>query len=126
MKKYFFAALAAAFATATFAAILTVSWTNATQNTDNTAIPASGPGSIASTRIEYGSCAGTNVFGTKAGEVTVTGQGTTASLPNLGPGTYCARAFHTNTYGEESGPSNVASKTIAAPVPKPPSNFSLG
>lgn len=113
------------------AAVLTVTWTHPSQNTDNTAIPATGPGSIASTRVEYGTCApgstpAAPVFGSKSGEVVVTGQAQTTPLPNLGPGTYCGRAFTTNTYGEESAASNVAQKTINAPVPKPPTNFSLG
>lgn len=124
MKKLLPFILLAASAIAA-AATLSTSWTNPTQNTDSSAIPATGPGSIASTRVEYGSCSGT-AFGTKSGEVTVQGAATTASIPNLGPGTWCARAYTTNTYGSESGPSNVASKVIAAPTPNPPTGFSLG
>lgn len=105
------------------AATFNVSWNNATQNTDSSPIPASGPGSIVSTRIEYGSCSGT-AFGTKQGEFTVTGQAETGTTPDLAPGTYCLRAFHRNTYGQESGPSNVAQKVVAAPTPRPPSGFS--
>lgn len=107
------------------AAALNVTWTNPVQNTDNSAIPASGPGSIASTRIEYGTCNGA-AFGTKLGEVVIAGQAESGVLPNLAPGTYCARAFTKNTYGEESDTSGVAQKVIAAPKPKPPSGFSWG
>lgn len=117
--------LLAGFVTVTLAATANVSWQNPTQNTDNTAIPASGPGSIASTRIEYGTCIAT-AFGTKLGEFIVTGQAEAGVSPDLAPGTYCARAYTKNTYGTESDSSNVAQKVIAAPKPKPPSNFSLG
>lgn len=112
-------------AVAAYAATVNVSWTNATKNTDDSSIPSSGPGSIASTRVEIGTCNGT-AFGTKVGEFTVQGAATTATSPNLQPGTWCARAFHTNTYGSESGPSNVAVKVIAAPTPQPPSGFTFG
>lgn len=107
------------------AATVTVRWQNPTQNTDDSAIPASGPGSIASTRIEYGTCSGA-AFGTKLGEFIVTGQAEAGVSPDLAPGTYCGRAYTKNTYGEESGASNVAQKVISAPKPKAPSNFSWG
>lgn len=125
MRKFIALVAGALLSVGAFAAVLTVTWTNATQNTDGTAIPATGPGSIANTRVEYGTCNGT-AFGTKVGEVVVAGSATTTPTPNLAPGTYCGRAIHINTYGEESAPSNVATKTINAPVPRPPSNFSLG
>lgn len=49
------------------AADITTTWTYPTQNTDGSAIPASGAGSIASSRVEWGTCAGA-AFGTKLGE----------------------------------------------------------
>jgi predicted phage tail protein len=101
------------------AGTLTATWTNPTTNTDSSAIPVSGAGSLTGTRVEYGSCVGT-AFGTKAGEVSVTAPATTATTPDLAPGTYCLRAFSKNTYGSESAPSGVASKTISAPTPSPP------
>jgi hypothetical protein len=104
------------------AATFTVSWNNATQNTDGTAIPASGPGSIVSTRIEYGTCNGT-AFGTKQGEWVVTGSVESAPTPDFAPGTYCLRNFQRNTYGNESGASNVFQKVVPAPTPKPATNF---
>ena len=38
----------------------TVSWTNPTQNTDDSAIPATGPGSLTGTNIYYGICTSNN------------------------------------------------------------------
>jgi hypothetical protein len=106
---------------AAHASTATLSWTLPTQNTDGSAIPATGPGSIASTRVEWGSCAGANVFGTKAGEVTVSAPGTSTTIAALAPATtYCFRAFARNTYAAESAASNVASKAMPTPVPNPP------
>lgn len=102
------------------AADATVSWTNPTQNTDNSAIPATGPGSLTGTRVEYGTCAGT-AFGTKAGEVIVTAPATSATITGLSDAaTYCFRAFSRNTFNAESAASNVVSKVMPTPTPKPP------
>lgn len=113
-----------AVATAAVAGTVGLSWTNPAQNTDGSAIPASGPGSIASTRIEWGTCSGT-AFGSALGEFVVQGAAESATTPDLPPGTYCLRAFSRNSYGKESGPSAVAQKTIEAPTPRPPGNFSI-
>ena len=122
LQGYVVVALIALASSLAIAATINASWTNATQNTDGSAIPATGAGSLVSTTVEYGTCNG-NAFGTKIGEVTSAGTG--AVTPNLGPGRYCARAFHTNTYGEVSDPSAVGIKVIASPKPNPPSNFSF-
>ena len=37
--------------------------------------------------------------------------------------TVCTRAFAKNTFGSESGASNVASKAIPAPIPNPPTGL---
>jgi hypothetical protein len=104
---------------AALAANVTASWTHPTQFTDGTSLPLS---SIASTRVEYGSCSGT-AFGTKAGEVVVPAPATSITINNFAPGTHCFRAF-TRTVaaagGLESGPSGVATKVIAFPPPNPP------
>jgi hypothetical protein len=100
------------------AATVTVTWVLPTTNTDGSTIPATGAGSLASVRVEYGTCNGT-AFGTKAGEVSRPGNSTTATL-NLQPGTTCVRAFATNTYGIESPASNVASKVVDPPTPNAP------
>lgn len=100
------------------AATVTVTWTPPTTNTDESPIPATGEGSLTNYRIEYGTCIGA-AFGTKAGEVTRPAPATSATL-NLNPGTTCVRVSVANTYGNESAPSNVASKVVAPPTPKPP------
>lgn len=86
-----------------------------TKNTDGTAIPATGPGSISGIRIEYGSCSGT-AFGTKAGELNMTppNMSTVLSMP---PAQYCFRAYAKNTYGTESAPTNVLVYTLKPPTP---------
>jgi hypothetical protein len=107
-----------AFSSAAVADTSTVSWTDPTTNTDGTAIPATGPGSIALRRVEYGSCNGT-AFGTRSGEVVVLTPGP-AIIQNLSRATtYCYRVFVTNTYGAESAASNVVAKTTTIPVPNP-------
>jgi len=105
------------------AATVVVTGTNPTQNTDDSAIPATGAGSLTNLRIEYGTCSAPNVFGVKAGEVSrvagAPGSNFSQTL-NLNPGTSCVRALVSNTYGVESAPSNVASRVIDPPTPKPP------
>jgi len=101
--------------TKAFAGTATVTWTNPTTYTDGTAIAT---GDISQTRIEYGSCNGA-AFGTKAGEQTVTGAGTTLTINSLGAGTYCFRGF-TTAKGVESAASNVASKAVPQAAPNPP------
>ena len=124
MRKYLGLVFALVGAAA-LAASVTATWQHPTQNTDDSAIPATGAGSIASTRIEWGSCNGA-AFGTAVGEVVVPAPAATTVIPNLGVGTWCARAFSKNTYGAESDASGVVQKVIAAPKPKPPANFSIG
>lgn len=100
------------------AATVTVTWVNPTTNTDDSAIPASGPGALTNARIEYGTCNGA-AFGVKAGEVTRPQPATSTTL-NLQPGTTCVRVFVSNTYGSESSSSNVGTKVVDAPIPRPP------
>jgi hypothetical protein len=102
------------------AADATLTWTMPTQNTDGSAIPASGPGSLTSTRVEFGTCSGA-LFGTKAGEQSVAAPATTMTISGFSAAqTACFRAFVSNTYGVESAASAVASKVFPAPTPKPP------
>jgi hypothetical protein len=111
--------------TVALAAIATATWTNATQNEDNTAIPATGAGSLTSTTVEWATCGPGDTFGTKSGESTVPKNLTTLQTPDLLPGRWCFRAFHTNSYGVQSDPTSVAVKVVAPPKPRPPSGFSL-
>lgn len=101
------------------AANVEVIWTQPTTNEDSSPIPATGPGSIASNRVEWGSCAGTG-FGTKVAEKVVTPAATSTTVPNLGPQTWCFRVYATNTYGVESNPSGVASRIVTPPKPSAP------
>lgn len=101
------------------AADVSVTWTQPATNTDGSAIPESGAGSIASNRVEWGTCSGT-AFGVKAGEKVVSPAATSTTVPNLGPQTWCFRAYATNTYGIESAASNAASRVVSPPTPNPP------
>lgn len=111
-------------ASPTHAGDAVLTWTLATQNTDGTAIPASGAGSLTSTRVEWGSCSGSN-FGTKAGDQLVAAPAMTYTVTGLAPGTHCFRAYSRNTYGQESAPTNAVSKVIATPVPQPPTGLTV-
>lgn len=121
MKKYLSLLMAALFVFGTAQAYnATVSWTNPTTNTDGSAIPASGAGSLTSTRVEHGSCVG-SAFGTKNGEVVVNQPATSTTITGFAPGyVACFRAYAKNTFGNESGPSIVGTKTMPTPTPNPP------
>lgn len=108
--------IAAILVTTATAATINISVAPPTQNTDNSTIPATGAGSIASYRVQYGTCVG-SAFGTPAGEFTMSGISGTV---DLGPGSYCFRAFARNTFGAESAASNVVARTVAVPTPQPP------
>ena len=101
------------------AATVTVTWNPPTTNTDSSPIPSSGPGSLKTYRIEYGTCTSPGVFGTKAGEVTRPAPASTVVL-NLNPGTACVRVFVSNTYDVESDASNVATSVVPFPRPQAP------
>lgn len=121
MKR--FAYVAILLTSSAFAADVTVTWTPPTQNTDGSAIPATGAGSIDQTRVEYGTCSGptSSVFGTKAGEVAVPAPATSVKITGFAPATRsCFRAYARNTYGVESVASLTVAKDIPAPTPNPP------
>ena len=108
------------------AGTLTATWDNPTTNTDGTPIPDTGPESLQTWRIEYGTCSAPGVFGVKAGELirtrVVGGPPLTTVTNNLAPGNTCIRVFVANAAGNESTPSNVASKVIDAATPRAPTN----
>ena len=58
-------------------------------------LPASGPGSLTSHRVEYGTCSGSSL-----GTVTVTMPAVQGRFLNVPIGLYCLRAFPSNVYGE--------------------------
>ncbi len=131
MRKHLFvaavAALLSACATIAGASTITVTWDNPTDNTDSSLIPATqgAPEALQTWRIEYGTCVG-SAFGTKAGEFTRTravgGPPLTTATNNVPTGLTCVRVLVANTAGNESSPSNVASRTVAPSTPKNPTN----
>lgn len=111
----------ACFSTVALGASATLTWTHPIQNTDGSSIPSTGNGSIAQTRVEWGTCSGTGGFGTKESEVIVLYPENTVTINNfVGGETVCFRAFSKNTYGVESNASAVVVKTFDAPKPRPP------
>ena len=107
-----------------FAGSATLTWTVPTQNTDGTALPA---GQITGYRMEWGSCTGTApnyTFGTQAGTVTLPATPLTTTINNLPAGLTCFRAY-TQANGNESAPTNAASKVIPSPIPNPPGSLNL-
>lgn len=103
----------------------TISWVNPTQNVDGTTIPASGPGSLVSVRVEWGSCGSTStptapVFGTRSGERVINMPATTGTFDIPVGATTCFRMTATNTFAEESLFSNVVQRVVPAPEPRPP------
>lgn len=118
MKKFIILSLSL-ISTTVLAANADLTWVYPTTNTDGTTIPASGAGSIASTKVEWGTCSGT-AFGTKSGEAAVPAPTKTYQVTNLGVGTWCFRANVSNTYGATSDWSGVVSKVVPPPTPNPP------
>lgn len=113
----------------------TVTWVNATRNTDNSTIPATGPGSLARTTVEYGSCASRNpdVFGTKIGEIFIAAPANSLQVNLVVVQEYCIRAFHSNTYATtfstaapgNSAFSGIATTTVAPPTPQQPTSITI-
>lgn len=108
-----------------YAATHTATWTKATTNVDGSAIPATGPGSVTTT-VEYGTCNPDGSGFTRIGDVIAGTGGTTATTPDFPPGQRtCYRAYHTNTYGQNSAYSAVAQTTEPTPAPNPPTNLTV-
>lgn len=125
MKRYLWA-LAAFVPALALAAVVSGSWTMPTTNTDGSAIPATGAGSLTGSVMEYGPCNATRTaLASVTGTVPVPTPATSAVTPNLGPGTWCAQVRVSNTYGEASDWSDVKFKVIDAPKPGKPTNFSF-
>lgn len=118
MRSLTLATLALLCSFAAHAGVIHYTWTNPTQYEDNTALA---PSDIASTTVEYGTCASATVFGTKQGQVVATGSATAVDTPNLAPGTYCGRAFTTVVAAKGGGSSTFSNtKSFTVPVPPPP------
>lgn len=101
-----------------------LTWTLATADTEGNAIPASGPTSLAATRIEWGTCSGSN-FGTASGQQIVATPATTYTVTGLAAGVWCFRAYSRTVAGLESAPTNAVTKTILQAPPQPPGNLTV-
>ena len=97
----------------------TVSWNNATQNTDGSPIPTTGDDALATTTIEYSFCVNGDVDSNPLITV-VPATVETHIIDDLAAGDWCFKAFHTNNGGINSDPSNIATKTILPNKPNPP------
>lgn len=122
-----------AFAGGAFAADVTVSGTNATQNTDGSAIPTDGSAnSLRDVRIRYGTCnSGKTAVATVTKTVTVaaTVPGAAFSTPVTGLllQEYCFQARHSNvgdTYSDWTA-AVVRDLTPTQKKPRPPGNISV-
>lgn len=102
-----------------------LSWVNATKNTDNSTIPATGAGALTRTTVDYGTCSAPGVFGTKQGEIFVAAPANTATVSMVVIQQFCFRAWHTNTYGSISAFSNVVTKNNPAPTPGAPGTLTV-
>lgn len=115
------------------AAIVNLEWTNATQNVDGTPIVATGPGSLATTKINWGAC---NPDDTPAEPLlekfvptTVPGASETTDITIWTPGRWCFLGYHINVGDpansidpQTSDASNPVFKMIIM-VPQPPDNL---
>lgn len=104
-----------------WAGTITYDVTLPTKNTDGSNVTATGATSLASLRVEYGTC-NAGAFGMKTGEfssTTLTSPVTSVTSPNLAAGTYCARVYVKNAGGQESAPTNVVQGDVPVPTPNP-------
>lgn len=107
---------------------VTISWQNATKNTDGSDIPidTSDPGALASTTIYWGACLDDDTPSEPLLEqtvlTTVPGQQESTSVIITTPGRWCFIGEHKNNAGSVSDLSNPAFKEIAS-VPMPPDNL---
>ena len=122
MKRLLLAALLALPLPA-LADTVSLSWTNPSTNTDGSAIPASGAGSLVSNKVYRGTCSAPGVFGTQQAVYASASAVSVYVTPDLAPGTYCFRVTATNTYGIESAVSLTVQKIVPAPIPNPPTGL---
>jgi hypothetical protein len=96
-----------------------VCWTNASEMTNGTAIPAAGPQSLATTTVGYGACTATT---TPSSTSTLTVPATLgfALIENLAAGVWCFRARHELVDGTAGPWSGWIRKTLTAPTPPKP------
>lgn len=116
------------FAVPVGAAEVTLSWTNATQNTDGSDIPTDtgDQNALATTTLYWGACLPDDTpsppLQEKTVPTTVPGQAETTSVIITTPGRWCFVGVHANNAGQTSDYSNPAFRDIAN-VPQPPDNL---
>ncbi len=97
-----------------------ISWTNATQDVNGNALPATGPGALTQTRIQRSTTCTSSSFGTVAQTLNVTPDVLSVLFENLEPGTHCFRARHISRDAADveqfSDWTATVSKVIAAPI----------
>lgn len=109
------------------AGTVVITWENPTTNTDNSPIPTNqaDPEALQSWRIEYGTCAAGNTFGTRLGDFprvrAANGPPITSATQNLPGGLKCFRVYVKNS-ANESDASNVSARDIPLATPRAPAN----
>ncbi len=116
------------FAGSAQAADVTISWINATTNTDSSDIVLSGPGSLVSTTVKWGAC---NPDDTPAAPLleqtvptTVPGGNESTIITIFTPLRWCFIGVHTNSLGQTSADSNPTFRLIVV-VPAPPQGLAV-
>jgi len=103
-----------------FGATTTVTWQNATNRVDGSALA---PSEIANTKVRWGTCdAGGDGYGTTIGTGTAQGAANSLTTPDLPAGTYCYQAAHVTVGGATSAWSTTVQKVVTGPEspPQPP------
>jgi len=100
----------------------TVTWNHPTTNTNGSTIPASGEGSLVSSRVVYGICTVVGTFNNAPSSLLVLYPTNSVEINSLAAGQWCFGVYSKNTYGSESLISAIVSKTIAntPTIPNPP------
>jgi hypothetical protein len=101
-----------------------VTWTRATTYSDGTPMPVT---DIANHRIDVGTCAGANVFGTRLAVTYPAATATTRRISGFADGTYCVRMYTKTVAGQLSAPTGVASVTFSGGkvLPSAPSGVAV-
>jgi len=99
-----------------------LTWVNATTNTDDTQIPATGSLALSSTRIEYFQCASaTATWPASPTVVSVLAPATARVITGLTDGQlFCFRIASVNGAGTQSAYSAVRTKQVPITTPNPP------
>lgn len=122
MKSLFTLVASMSLSASALAGDVTVEWSLATTREDGAALSVA---EIASHRIQWGTCAGYQMFDQPLGELVVAMPSTSVLLVGLTAGERCIRGFTIDKEGLESEPSNVATVRIKH-RPNPPTIVVLG